>query len=82
MRRDATFGDAILDRLVHHAHRITLTGGSLRKLGATSADAEPHAEKKLTDPVSAIAPTHAHAMIVAENGPDWVAGLTRNGWPD
>ncbi len=33
---DATFGDAILDRLVHHAHRITLTGGSLRKL--TPAD--------------------------------------------
>jgi DNA replication protein DnaC len=28
---DATFGDAILDRLVHHAHRITLTGGSLRR---------------------------------------------------
>lgn len=24
---DATFGDAILDRLTHHAHRITLTGG-------------------------------------------------------
>lgn len=35
---DATFGDAIMDRLVHHAHRITLTGGSLRKLGASSAD--------------------------------------------
>lgn len=30
---DATFGDAILDRIVHHAHRLTLTGGSLRKLG-------------------------------------------------
>jgi DNA replication protein DnaC len=30
---DATFGDAILDRIVHHAHHITLTGGSLRKLG-------------------------------------------------
>ena len=29
---DATFGDAILDRLVHHAHRITLTGGSMRRL--------------------------------------------------
>lgn len=29
---DATFGDAILDRLVHHAHRIVLTGGSMRKL--------------------------------------------------
>lgn len=32
---DATFGDAILDRLVHHAHHITLTGGSLRKLHPT-----------------------------------------------
>jgi DNA replication protein DnaC len=29
---DPTCGDAILDRLVHHAHRITLTGGSLRRL--------------------------------------------------
>jgi DNA replication protein DnaC len=28
---DATFGDAIVDRIVHNAHRITLTGGSLRK---------------------------------------------------
>ncbi len=27
---DPTFGDAILDRLVHQAHRITLTGASLR----------------------------------------------------
>lgn len=33
---DATFGDAILDRLVHHAHRVTLTGGSLRRLPSTS----------------------------------------------
>lgn len=28
---DPTFGDAILDRLVHHAHRITLKGPSMRK---------------------------------------------------
>ncbi|MCU0636122.1 MAG: IS21-like element helper ATPase IstB [Gemmatimonadaceae bacterium] len=28
---DATFGDAILDRVVHQAHRVTLTGGSLRR---------------------------------------------------
>jgi DNA replication protein DnaC len=34
---DPTFGDAILDRLVHHAHRIALTGGSLRKLHASDA---------------------------------------------
>ena len=28
---DATFGDAILDRLVHHAHRIQLKGASMRR---------------------------------------------------
>jgi len=28
---DATLADAILDRLVHHAHRITLKGGSMRR---------------------------------------------------
>jgi DNA replication protein DnaC len=28
---DPTYADAILDRLVHHAHRIDLTGESLRK---------------------------------------------------
>lgn len=29
---DATFGDAILDRLVHNAHRIPLNGGSMRRV--------------------------------------------------
>ena len=43
---DATFGDAILDRLVHHAHRITLTGGSLRKIGVNNADAPTITDKK------------------------------------
>ena len=38
---DATFGDAILDRLVHHAHRITLTGGSLRRLQPATAPTPP-----------------------------------------
>ncbi|KTD75218.1 transposase/IS protein [Legionella waltersii] len=28
---DATLGDAILDRLIHNAHRIELTGDSMRK---------------------------------------------------
>lgn len=37
---DATFGDAILDRLVHHAHRITLTGGSLRRMAPAKTDGE------------------------------------------
>lgn len=30
-KRIATLADAILDRLVHNAHRITLRGESLRK---------------------------------------------------
>ena len=29
---DPTFGDAILDRLINNAHRITLKGGSMRRL--------------------------------------------------
>jgi DNA replication protein DnaC len=28
---DATLADAILDRLIHHAHRLNLKGGSMRK---------------------------------------------------
>ena len=30
---DPTYADAILDRLVHNAHRIELTGESLRRAG-------------------------------------------------
>src|SRR5215210_6838879 len=33
---DPTYADAILDRLVHQAHRIELTGESLRKTRAGS----------------------------------------------
>jgi DNA replication protein DnaC len=37
---DPTFGDAILDRLVNNAHRITLKGGSMRRLYSTTDSAE------------------------------------------
>jgi len=41
---EPTFGDAILDRLVHHAHRITLKGPSMRKRKpASESSAEPAA---------------------------------------
>jgi DNA replication protein DnaC len=41
---DPTFGDAILDRLVHHAHRITLKGPSMRKKKpASKSSADPTA---------------------------------------
>lgn len=36
-----TLADAILDRLVHGAHKLILKGGSMRKLAATRMDAEP-----------------------------------------
>lgn len=40
---DPTFGDAILDRLLHNAHRITLKGGSLRRVyDTTKRDPPPH----------------------------------------
>jgi len=38
---NATFGDAILDRLVHHAHRLTLTGESLRRLATADGPTGP-----------------------------------------
>jgi DNA replication protein DnaC len=34
---DPTFGDAILDRLVHQAHRLTLKGPSMRRQERTNA---------------------------------------------
>jgi DNA replication protein DnaC len=34
---DPTYADAIMDRLVHNAHRIELTGESLRRSRAKSA---------------------------------------------
>jgi hypothetical protein len=37
---DATFADAIPDRLVHHAHRITLRGASMRRKEPTSPSPE------------------------------------------
>lgn len=38
---DPTFGDAILDRLVHNAHKLILKGGSMRRLYSTTTDNEP-----------------------------------------
>ena len=35
---DPTFGDAILDRLVHGAHRITLKGRSMRRKETTKRE--------------------------------------------
>ncbi len=37
--RDPTIADAILDRLIHNAHRINLKGESMRKLRSIAAKA-------------------------------------------
>jgi DNA replication protein DnaC len=37
---DPTYADAILDRIVHNAHRISLTGHSLRRSRASKASRE------------------------------------------
>jgi len=37
MSGDPTYADAILDRLVHNAHRIELTGDSLRRARAKTS---------------------------------------------
>jgi DNA replication protein DnaC len=39
---DATFGDAILDRLVHHAHPISLKGASMRRKKPAKEEASPN----------------------------------------
>ena len=40
---DPTLADAILDRLIHNAHRIVLTGDSLRRTRAAKPPAQPPA---------------------------------------
>ncbi|MCP4878166.1 MAG: ATP-binding protein, partial [Gammaproteobacteria bacterium] len=42
---DPTLADAILDRLVHNAYRLQLSGGSMRKRQAI-----PRGEKAVLDP--------------------------------
>lgn len=46
---DPTFGDAILDRLVHGAHRITLKGRSMRKADAEKKKPKGTETKKGTN---------------------------------
>jgi DNA replication protein DnaC len=48
---DPTFGDAILDRLLHNAHRMTLKGASMRRLyDSTQEEKERGKTQNSTDP--------------------------------
>lgn len=42
---EPTFGDAILDRLLHNAHRITLSGGSMRRVYDTTKGEKANTEE-------------------------------------
>ncbi|MBW1906353.1 MAG: IS21-like element helper ATPase IstB [Deltaproteobacteria bacterium] len=47
---DPTFGDAILDRLLHNAHRITLKGASMRRVyDSTRGNREEDKQEDTTD---------------------------------
>jgi hypothetical protein len=48
---DPTLADAILDRLVHNAHRLPFTGESLRKRAATRKRLDPTHRALLPEPV-------------------------------
>jgi DNA replication protein DnaC len=39
--QDPTLADAILDRLVHQAHRLLIKGDSMRKTNAKQSDSSP-----------------------------------------
>jgi len=56
---DATLADAILDRLVHHAHRLRLAGDSIRKADANLTKARKQA-RMTRRPSVADAPTAPH----------------------
>jgi DNA replication protein DnaC len=43
---DRTVADAILDRLVHNAHRLVLNGDSMRKQRAVTLKSSPHSRAK------------------------------------
>ncbi|WP_407653821.1 ATP-binding protein [Archangium lipolyticum] len=65
---DATVADAILDRVLHNAHRIKLMGESIRKQHG-KLTTEPKPEKR-----RAPASLRSHERL----GPEQVSGLARN----
>lgn len=69
-----TLADAILDRLVHGAHKITLKGGSMRK----RRGGEPRPTRRPTNrPGRRCAPTAPGQL-----DPKQVVSLKRNDWSD
>ena len=81
---DPTLADAILDRLVHNAYKITLQGESMRKRQAT-VDKRSHRRITIYRPASLRSDEWQASPGVGGNLPvvhvaalhvDWVAGLS------
>jgi len=66
-----------VNRLSHHAHRITLTAESLRKLGANTAAAAKPNRATLTDPAHEITATN-YASPPGRIEPERVAQLNQD----
>ena len=74
---DPTLGDAILDRLIHNAHRLQLSGESLRKKVVQAAPARPSAQHHGdTKPVQR---AMRHPADINRNGrPTWIGNGGRH----
>ncbi len=68
---DPTFGDAILDRLLNNAHRITIKGGSMRRLYDSRRPPPPP-----TTPDPSMSSTPSRSPL----NPGRLDGFARNGW--
>ena len=75
---EPTFADAILDRIVHNAHRINLDGPSMRKTIAENFNATTLTTPNENDIKGSAQRRRARHQI---RPPAKVAGLNRNQWP-
>jgi len=60
---DPTYADAILDRLVHNAHRIELSGDSLRKPVLVTLDERLETQQMLNYPHYPLTTTNSWALL-------------------
>jgi hypothetical protein len=62
---DLTYGDAILDRVVHNAYRIELTGPSLRD-PQQIGNQKPNANNELSEDIPVTHTIHSRATTKAK----------------
>jgi hypothetical protein len=80
---EPTIADAVLDRIVHNAHRLKLKGDSLRKKGATAAPAADRTTIQMANdnPSAGFATWPGSIGIPGRLQPEQVAGFNRKARP-